>query len=479
MTELKPYPKYKDSGVEWIGEIPESWEVSRLKASIKYVKNGIWGTDEKRDLNDIYCVRIADFDRNKARVKNIELTIRNIPKNDQKHYILKSGDLLIEKSGGGDKQPVGYTVLYDLDKKAVYSNFIAKMRLYKNKVNPYFMTYLHQSIYAHKINVKSIKQTTGIQNLDLESYFNEKVAYPPLHEQEKIVSYLNRKSFYIDSLIIEKKRLIALLEEKRQAVITETVTKGLDPNVKMKDSGIELIGKIPNHWLVVRLKHIASNKSNSFVDGPFGSNLKNNEYTMEGVPVIQLNNIRDSKLRLTGINYVSKEKAQQLSRHIAYPENLVIAKMASPLVRSAIVPNDYNKYVIVADCIKLELKEQVNNKFINYFMNTKLMESQAQILSKGTTRVRVNLGIVKNLKLSLPPLEEQNEIVEYLDKFEKNYSMTINKLKDQISKLQEYRESLIYEAVTGKIDLREYSLEKEQTDWNYMGKVAELNETYQ
>jgi len=143
--------------------VPEGWEVTRLKNVVNYVKNGIWGDDPNGDEADIECVRIADFDRQKNVIKNRSLTLRNIDKAQVARYLLKQGDLLIEKSGGGDKQPVGFVVQYNLDKKAVYANFMARIDLKLDKVNSSFMNFVFSALYYVKANLKAFNQTTGEQ----------------------------------------------------------------------------------------------------------------------------------------------------------------------------------------------------------------------------------------------------------------------------------------------------------------------------
>lgn len=457
MAELKPYPEYKDSGVEWIGEVPKSWNTLNLKYLFRLVYRypTYYGIDYEN--NGIKEIR-GEMLKGNGEIDIQTVPVRYISKKTSDQFPLTqliTGDIVMSVRGTMGK--IGL-VTTEIEGSNITANLL-RLSPDLDKVKPRYLALLMESKkFIDELDNQSDKTT--ISTITVPRLLNIKVSLPSLEDQKKIYIYVSDKLKKIDSLIADKKRLIELLEEKRQAVITETVTRGLDPNVKMKDSGIEWIGEIPEHWEIARLKYLASTKKNSFVDGPFGSDLKNNEYTLQGIPVIQLNNIRDGTLRLTKMNYVTEEKSQQLHRHIAYPGNLVIAKMAAPIVRSAVVPDDFEKYVIVADCIKLELKNNVSNKFLNYIMNTTLMESQAESLSKGTTRVRVNLGIVKNLKLVLPSIEEQWSIVNYLDTITGEINTIIDNINNQITKLKQYRESLIYEAVTGKIDVRNYNAEQ-------------------
>lgn len=240
----------------WLLDVPTDWRITRLKTTVAFSQNGLWG-DDPDGVNDIACVRVADFDRLRRRVLLEAPTMRSIPGAKIGRRLLKRGDLLIEKSGGGEQQPVGTVVQYDHDTRAVCSNFVARVEPSPG-FSTAFLCYLHEALYELRVPHRSIKQTTGIQNLDAESYFNEPVPVPPGASQLRIATFLDRKTAAIDGVIAKKERLIHVLQEKRQAIITQAVTKGLDPNVTMKDSGSPLLGKIPAHWSIKRLKHIVA-----------------------------------------------------------------------------------------------------------------------------------------------------------------------------------------------------------------------------
>ncbi len=248
VRRYKAYPAYKDSRVEWIDEIPAHWSTKRLKSTVTNCRNGIWG-DDPNGINDVPCVRVADFDRLRFRVAMLEPTLRSIEAKAANARQLRRGDLLLEKSGGGENQPVGTVVLYDHDAAAVCSNFIASMTVAEGFC-PQFLVYLHATLYEAGVNVRSIKQNTGIQNLDSSAYLNEPVPVPDPHDQTRIAEFLDREIARIDVLVAKKERLIELLQEKRAALITRAVTKGLDANMPMKDSGVEWLQTIPEHWHV-------------------------------------------------------------------------------------------------------------------------------------------------------------------------------------------------------------------------------------
>ena len=261
IDDLKPYPQMKDSGVAWLGVVPEHWEVWRLKTSVHGCINGIWGNDPN-GREDLPCIRVADFDRVRLRVKLAKPTHRAIAPKERNRRLLKKSDLLLEKSGGGDLQPVGVVMLYDHDVEAVCSNFVARMPV-ADRFDSTYLTYLHSHLYAIRLNVRSIKQTTGIQNLDSSSYLAESVAFPPLPEQAAIVRYLDHVDWRIQRYICAKQKLITLLEEQKQAVIHQAVTGQIDvrtgrPYTAYKDSGVVWLGKVPEHWEVKRLKSLVA-----------------------------------------------------------------------------------------------------------------------------------------------------------------------------------------------------------------------------
>ena len=223
---LDPHVPMKDSGVEWLGEIPAHWKEGRLGNSVKGCIAGIWGSDPN-GRDDLICVRVADFDRSRLRIRLTQPTLRAIAHSERFQRLLRRGDLLLEKSGGGDLQPVGAVMLYDYDDAAVCSNFVARMPV-SSWCNAKFLVYLHAHLYAIRLTVRSIKQTTGIQNLSSNSYLSETVAYPPLSEQVAIATFLDRETARIDHVITKIRYAIGLLKEFRTALISAAVTGKID-----------------------------------------------------------------------------------------------------------------------------------------------------------------------------------------------------------------------------------------------------------
>ncbi|MDP9736547.1 hypothetical protein [Curtobacterium sp. 260] len=215
------------SGVEWLGDVPSHWSIQRLASTVARARNGVWGADPEGDEDDLRCVRVADFDRSNQRIHDKVYTIRRLTASERAGRILRSGDLLLEKSGGGEKSPVGFVVLYDRAEPAVCSNFVARVQL-REQMDPAFWTYVHGAMYRLRLTEKSLKQSTGIQNLDVKSYFNEFVAVPPYREQRAIAEHLDRAVAEIDTVIRAARQSVDLARERRAALISAAVIGEID-----------------------------------------------------------------------------------------------------------------------------------------------------------------------------------------------------------------------------------------------------------
>ena len=226
---LDDYVKMKGSGIEWLGEVPEEWKLVRLKNLIEYMIGGTWGEEVVEGSSDnIYCIRVADYDMTKLDVSDEKLTIRNISVANNKHRILQRGDILIEKSGGGANQPVGRVILFDKDFVAVNSNFITRLSPNRNVVSSDFLLFLMHNIQSRRLHMQYIYQTTGIQNLNVNNYLSMNVYVPHIKIQKEIVEYIQRESKKLDQTIRLYEKEIGLIKEYRTSLISSAVTGKID-----------------------------------------------------------------------------------------------------------------------------------------------------------------------------------------------------------------------------------------------------------
>jgi type I restriction enzyme, S subunit len=218
----------RDSGVRWLGSVPSHWGVHRLKNSVASSKSGVWGDEPSGDGTDVRCVRVADFDRPRLRVHDLDITMRSVESRDLRGRGLCDGDLLLEKSGGTARNPVGFVVMYEGSGPAVCSNFVSRVRVKPEQVARYWL-YAHAASYTHRLTQRSVKQTTGIQNLDEGAYFNEPFPYPPHDEQVEIADRLDSSTARMDTMIEAANESIALMLERRAALISAAITGRIDP----------------------------------------------------------------------------------------------------------------------------------------------------------------------------------------------------------------------------------------------------------
>jgi len=436
--KYKKYLEYKDSGIEWFNEIPQKWELKRLKYSTKGCLNGAWGDEPQENSNDIICVRVADFNRDKLIIKDNNFTFRNLPKEKRVKLMLSKGDLIIEKSGGGDNQPVGFVVQYNHDYPAITSNFVAKIP--PNNVNSNYFKYFHSYLYSIRLNIRSIKQTTGIQNLDAESYFNEKAIYPPIKEQELIANFLDKETSRLDGLIYKNKRLIELLKEKRQGLINRALTKGIDKSAKLKSSGIDWIDDVPQHWELKKLKYEFKIKKD--IAGTEGYNIL--AVTQSGIKIKDISS-NEGQLSMDYSKYQLVNVDDYVMNHMdlltGYVDCSQYVGVTSP---------DYRVFYLI---------NKNNNK--SYFKNMFQICYKNKIfygLGQGVSnfgRWRLQSDKFLNFVIPIPPTKEQEQIACYIDKKSKDIDTLLSKVEQQIEKLKEYKQTLISNAVTGKIDVRD------------------------
>lgn len=417
------YPTYKDSGVQWLGEVPQHWPVYSLKRTVDGCVNGLWG-DEPDGENDIAVIRVADFERSFSIVGLDKLTYRSVTPKERQSRLIKSGDLLIEKSGGGEKTLVGCVVLFTHEFDAITSNFVARMRPLA-EFDSQFLCYAFGSLYHGRVNHPSVKQVTGIQNLDAESYLQERFCFPARADQTQIARFLDHETARIDALIEEQQRLIALLKEKRQAVISHAVTKGLDPTVPMKDSGVEWLGEVPADWYVARTFHLGLDIKTGKVDV--------NIQEEDGIyPFFTCS--KDAK------------KSNQFSFDC---EALLVAGNGEVGYTQY-----YNgKFEAYQRTYVISNFGEFDERFLRYHFMENLVTS-VKGKSIGSVIQFITLGDLRDFPIPVPSRDEQTQIACFLDHETARIDALIEEAMGGVVLLQERRSALISAAVTGKIDVR-------------------------
>lgn len=452
MGKYQAYPEYRGSEIEWIGHIPSHWKVFSLKRTVNGCTNGIWGS-EPDGTNDIVVLRVADFDRRSLGIRKDKLTYRAILPNERNNRLLKKGDLLIEKSGGGEKTLVGCIVLFDKDFPAVTSNFVAKMTPQRG-FESRFLKYAFALLYSGRVNFPSIKQTTGIQNLDSDSYLMESFCFPVEEEQTQIANFLDHETAKIDTLIEKQQQLIKLLKEKRQAVISHAVTKGLNPQAPMKDSGVEWLGEVPEHWVVSKLKYFSS------IQGGFA--FSSDSFVEEGIQILRIGNVYQNRLALERQPiFVSDKFLKELKDYHVTSGDLLMSLTGTLGKRDygfAVKVDTHGDFLLNQRVAKLlPFKDRVSPDYLIYVLWSDSYLTQLYSLPSGTKQANLANSDVLGISIAIPPSkEEQKQIANYLKGKLSTFDSTISKAEAAIKLMQERRTALISAAVTGKIDVRNW-----------------------
>jgi type I restriction enzyme S subunit len=278
------------------------------------------------------------------------------------------------------------------------------------------------------------------------------VLVPPLPEQQTIAAYLDRQTAKIDALIAKKQRLLELLAEQRAALISQAVTKGLNPDVKMKDSGVAWLGQVPSHWEVKRLKHVVSKIGSGKT--PRGGN---EVYSKEGVIFIRSQNVHFDGLHLDDVVYVSDEIDQEMQSTRVQPNDVLLNITGASLGRATVAPEslppaNVNQHVSIIR----PNTEKIHPQFLNGIVGSQVVQAQIFSTENGAAREGLPYSKIANLVFAMPlALEEQKEIAEYLDYQTKRLTDLATKVETAIERLREYRAALISSVVTGKVQVKD------------------------
>jgi type I restriction enzyme S subunit len=435
--ELKPYPSYRQTDLPWLGQIPTHWEAKPLKHAVSLNPDVL---NETTDPNyEIQYLDIGNVDEIEG-IGNIqEFRFENAPSRARRR--VRAGDTIISTVRTYLKA-VAY--FENPPENQIVSTGFAVLRP-KQTIHPKFLSWLIQSKpFVEKVVVHSVG--VGYPAINPSELASLKVWFPSLPEQQAIAAYLDRQTAKIDALIARKERLLDLLTEQRAAIISQTVTKGLNPNVKMKESGAAWLGPVPSHWEVKRIKTLTP-----FVTS--GSRWWAQYYSDEGALFMRIGNIskKTVDIDLEDVQFVTPPKGAEMERTRVRGGDVLISITAN-IGSVGVVPENINEaYVNQHIALTRPLKEKVNPKWMAYVLLSSFGEAQFQSLLYGGTKDGLGLDDVQNLIIPLPALYEQNDLVTYLDYQNKRLTDLAAKIETAIERLREYRAALISSVVTGKV----------------------------
>lgn len=412
---------FKDSGIEWLGEIPQDWEVSKFKY---FYRSNMGETILAQDLKDegVPIYSATEDDKFFGRIKN--------PIN-----LLNINDFVIPARGNS----IGAVKIVKEKSTCTQTTIFSKQF---KEMNPYYVYYF---LSGYRKFLFEFTQT-AIPQITISQVNDNPILYPPLKEQEQIANFLDEKCEQIANFIEKKEKLISLLKEQKQVLINETITKGLDKNVNFKDSGIEHLGEIPKHWEIKRLA--------TFGRFSKGGNISRQDLVESGDSALLYGDIYMNYEISTSCLDSKISKNTSLGAIPIYKGDILFAGSGETKedIGKNIVYLGKDKAFAGGDVIIFRQKEN-NALYLSYALNTKYAKFCKGIESKGEIIVHIYASNLKDIRIPLPPLKEQEQIAKFLDEKCEKIDLLIEKTKKQIKLIKEYKTTLINQAVCGRINL--------------------------
>lgn len=436
---MKTYETYKDSIIEWIGEIPEHWEVKKIKHFTNILTGSTPKSTEESFWNgDINWVTTDDL--GKLESKDIFDSRRKITQEGYEN----SGTTLAPENSIliSTRAPIGHLGILRVNActnqgcKTIVANLT------------FDSEYLYYFLSVSKIFLNSLGVGTTFLELPTQSLKDFTIPFPSIEEQTAIANYLDKKTAEIDQLIAEKEQLIKLYQEEKIALINQAVTKGINQDVKLKESGIEWLGDIPEHWEVKRLRHVCNIFGRI---GYRGYKVTDLVPKGEGAITISPSNMKEYKMDFENCTYLSWDKYEESPEIKIFNDDILFVKTGSTYGKTTIVKGLEEKATINPQIIVLK-EIIVNSDFLWYVMKSKNIQLQVEQTVVGGTIPTISQAKINNYSFPIPLNEkEQTQIVQHIEKESARIDFKIAKAEKYINLLTEYRTALISEVVTGKI----------------------------
>ena len=440
----KAYDKLSSTREVIIEDFPEHWTLTRIKFNSLVKARVGWHGLKSDDFTEVgpYLVTGSDFKGKFIQWKNCYHCDEE--RYEQDPYIqLTNGDLLITKDGTIGK----VALVSQLDGKATLNSGVFVVRpLRSDYTTQYYYWLLLSRSFTDFVDY--YKTGSTIAHLYQETFVNFKYPLPPYEEQQKIASFLDHETAKIDTLIAKQEKLIELLKEKRQAVISHAVTKGLNPNAPMRDSGVEWLGEVPKHWVVAGFK--------KFIEKIVDYRGKTPNKTDSGVFLVTARNIKKGVVDYSLSNeFISEDDYSETMSRGKPNIGDVLFTTEAPLGEVANVDN--TDIALAQRIIKFSGKKDIlDNYFFKYFMMSEAFQTSLSLYASGSTVKGIKAERLVYLRKLIPPLAEQKEITHHIDIELKKFDLLVSKAEVGIELIKERKTALISAAVTGKIDLRDW-----------------------
>ena len=427
----------KDSGIEWIGDIPQNWKLKRIQFCLDEIneKNIPIKTEQVLSLVKDKGVLLYEDKGNQG----------NKAKEDVSQYkiaypntlIVNSMNILIGSVGIsnylGCVSPVYYVFKENEDSDLRYINYIFNTREFQKELRKYA-----NGILEIRLRVSS------------SDIFKRKIPLPDKHIQTKIANFLDKKCAEIDTLHSDIEKQIEMLEEYKKSIITETVTKGLDPDVEMKNSGIEWIGMIPKNWSVTRIGY------ESWIRARLGwKGLKAEEYVLEGHPFLSAFNIIQNKISWDELDYITDERYNESPEIMLKVGDIVLVKDGAGIGKCAKIDSLPYKTATTNGSLAVisSTVEKLDYNYLYFYLQSAMFQNYILRIMNGMGVPHLSQEELRKIKIPFPPINEQIQIAKYLEKKRNDIDMAILEKIQQLETLEQYKKSVIYEYVTGKKEI--------------------------
>ena len=451
---LKPYPAYKPSRVPWLGAVPAHWEVVPNRAIFAEVN------EQNCPGEQMLSVTITN-----GVIRQQELLEDTSKKDSSRldraaYKLVQPGDIAYNKMRAW-QGAIGVSKY-----RGIVSPAYVVQRPSKGTNSRYLHYLLRTPAFVKEAERWSYGITSDMWSLRPEHFKMIYACVPPLPEQMAIVRFLDYADRRIRRYIRAKQKLIALLEEQKQAIIHQAVTGQGDirtgrPYPAYKPSGVEWVEEVPAHWETAKIKSLARSGYKTFVDGDW---IESPYITSDGIRLIQTGNIGIGEYKEKGFRYISEETFRSFGCTEIMPGDVLICRLGEPVSRACIAPNLGGRMITSVDVCILKLSDEANAQFLVYSMSSRYYLDWVGSLVRGSTRDRVSRSMLGSFSVPFPPFAEQTAIARYLDKATADIDTAISRAHRQIELLQEYRTRLIADVVTGKLDVRETATALPDTD---------------
>jgi type I restriction enzyme S subunit len=430
-VRYKRYPNYKNSGIEWIGEIPEGWKLKKGKWLLK--------NSEERNAKNL---TVLSATQSRGVIPKIEvegIVQHKVDTNFTMFKRVRQKDFVISlRSFQGGFELSQY--------EGVITPAYTVLRPAKEVFSHYFKYLLKEQGFISRINSLTVGIREG-KSIRYEDFAQMLLPLPNASVQQSIANFLDRKVSQIDSLIADQQKLIGLFEEKRSALITHAVTKGLDPNVRMKDSGVEWLGEIPYRWKVRKFKWL--------VDVQEGPGIMASDFKDEGVPLLRIRNLTPGVTDIEGCNYLDPEKVTRQWKQFRLEEEDLLISGSASTGQVSFVSKEARGAIAYTGIFRIRpMLNNLEKKYLAYYVSSDYFLQQVNSLSTGVGIRHYGPTHLRVVVFPLPPIEEQRAICSKLDSLLTRIDQLISRAVFLTELLTEYRTALISAAVTGKIDVR-------------------------